>query len=165
MSPTVPTSKKKTKVSTATSTRRERRRQVQKSDSQRTTEGEPTEQNGAAVSWGTRIRARLGPSGARSVLMAVRAGLMFVSASAGYVVAMFAAVTVVPNVFLMVAAGTGIGPASPLEMQLAHWLTPSLFLIGLIFVLVLMVVRWLWRVQRRLAAKARHSLLGQKADR
>ena len=77
MSPTVPTSKKKTKVSTATSTRRERRRQVQKSDSQRTTEGEPTEQNGAAVSWGTRIRARLGPSGARSVLMAVRAGLMF----------------------------------------------------------------------------------------
>jgi hypothetical protein len=119
---------------------------------------------GAAVSpLGGRIRARMGESGARTVLTAVRTGLMAASSLASYVVAMFAAVTVVPNLFAMVSAGTGVGPGSPLEMQLAHWLAPSLFLIGLVFVLVVVVVRSLWLAQRRLGERARRALLGDGA--
>ncbi|WP_017605621.1 hypothetical protein [Nocardiopsis alkaliphila] len=165
MSPAPSAPKKKTKPSTTTSTKPERKRRAKESAAPRAIAAEQVDQNVAGPALGARIRARLGPGGARSLMLATRIGSMVVSGLAGYVVAMFAAVTVVPNVFLMVATGTGIGPASPLETQLAHWLAPSLFLIGLIFVLVLVVVRWLWRAQRRLSEKVRRALLGEEVDR
>lgn len=164
MSP-APSVPKKTKPATSTSSKRERKRQAKESAAPRAIAAEQVDQNVATSSLGARIRARLGQGGAHSLMLTTRIGLMVLSGLAGYVVAMFAAVTVVPNIFLMVATGTGVGPASPLETQLAHWLAPSLFLIGLAFVLVLVVVRWLWRAQRRLSEKARRALLGEEADR
>lgn len=147
-----------------------RKPQARKSAAQRAAETKQAAEakqagtGGTATPLGARIRARAGESGARSVLRVVRAGLMIASGLASYVLAMFVAVTVVPNLFVVVSTGTGIGPSSPLELQLVHWLAPSLFLIGLVFVLVLVVVRSLWLAQRRLGEKARRALLGDEAD-
>ncbi|WP_049576767.1 hypothetical protein [Nocardiopsis sp. SBT366] len=165
MSPASPTARKKSKGAQSASDRRARKRQAEENDGQEPTAADQADQNGAKPSIRARTRARLGEKGMQSLVVAARAGLIFSTCFAVYVLAMFIAVTVVPNVFLMVATGTGIGPAAPLEMQLAHWLAPSLFLIGLIFVLVLVVARWLWRAQRRLGEKARRALLGEEAGR
>ncbi|MBB6121579.1 hypothetical protein [Nocardiopsis algeriensis] len=149
---------------TGTGAKGKRKPRARKSAAQRAAEAKQADIGGSAPSLGTRIRARVGDSGARSVLVAVRAGLAIASGLAGYVLAMFAAVTVVPNLFVVVSTGTGVGPTSPLELQLMHWLAPSLFLIGLVFVLVLVAVRSLWSAQRRLGDKARSALLGDEAD-
>jgi hypothetical protein len=157
---------------TAAGAEDKRRPRTRKSAAQRAAEAKQAAEakraeadtGGTASPLGTRIRARVGESGARSVLAAVRAGLMVASALASYVLAMFVAVTVVPNLFVVVSTGTGVGPSSPLELQLVHWLAPSLFLIGLVFVLVLVVVRSLWLAQRRLGERARRALLGDEAD-
>ncbi|MDE3723958.1 hypothetical protein PWG71_21420 [Nocardiopsis sp. N85] len=155
---------------TATGSKDKRKPQAKKSAAQRAAEAKQAAEakeadtGGTAVPLGARIRARVGESGARSVLVAVRAGLMIGSGLAGYVLAMFVAVTVVPNLFVVVSTGTGVGPTSPLELQLVHWLAPSLFLIGLVFVLVLVAVRSLWLAQRRLGEKARRALLGDAED-
>ncbi|MFD6952060.1 hypothetical protein A6A08_02530 [Nocardiopsis sp. TSRI0078] len=148
----------------ATGSRNKRKPRERKSAAQRAAEAKQADADRAATPLGARLRARLGESGARSLLALVRAGLVVGSGLVGYVLAMFAAVTVVPNLFVMVAAGTGVGPTSSLEMQLAHWLAPSVFLIGLVFVLVLVAMRALWRAQLRLAERARRALLGEQAD-
>ncbi|KOX14016.1 hypothetical protein [Nocardiopsis sp. NRRL B-16309] len=150
--------------SAATGPRNKRKPQQKKSPAQRAAEAKQADADRAATPSDARLRARLGESGSRSLLALVRGGLVAGSALASYVLAMFAAVTVVPNLFVMVAAGTGVGPTSPLEMQLAHWLAPSVFLIGLVFVLVLIGMRALWRAQLRLAERARHALLGEEPD-
>ncbi|NYH53019.1 hypothetical protein HNR06_002608 [Nocardiopsis arvandica] len=150
--------------SPATGSRNKRKPRERKSAAQRAAEAKQADADRAATPLGARLRARLGESGARSLVAFVRAGLVIGSGLAGYVLAMFAAVTVVPNLFVMVAAGTGVGPTSSLEMQLAHWLAPSVFLIGLVFVLVLVAMRALWRAQLRLAERTRRALLGGQAD-
>ncbi|WP_444961784.1 hypothetical protein [Nocardiopsis sp. M1B1] len=149
---------------TAAGAEDKRKPRTRKSAAQRAAEAKQADTGTAAAPLGTRIRARVGEPGARSVLAAVRAGLVVASGLASYVLAMFAAVTVVPNTFVVVSTGTGVGPSSPLELQLVHWLAPSLFLIGLVFVLVLVVVRSLWLAQRRLGERARRALLGDGAD-
>jgi uncharacterized membrane protein len=149
---------------TAAGAGNKRRPRTRKSAAQRAAEAKQADTVGTAAPLGTRIRARVGESGARSVLAAVRAGLVVASGLVSYVLAMFVAVTVVPNLFVVVSTGTGVGPSSPLELQLVHWLAPSLFLIGLVFVLVLVVVRSLWLAQRRLGERARRALLGDEAD-
>ncbi|OLT27041.1 hypothetical protein BJF83_19510 [Nocardiopsis sp. CNR-923] len=148
----------------ATGSENKRKPRAKKSAAQRAAEAKQADADRAATPLGVRLRARLGESGTRSVLALVRVGLVLGSGLVCYVLAMFAAVTVVPNLFVMVAAGTGVGPTSSLEMQLAHWLAPSVFLIGLVFVLVLVVMRALWRAQLRLAERARRALLGEQAD-
>lgn len=164
MSPVPSTAGRKSKTAPSSKRRRGERRSEESNEQRADTSGEEERAN-TIPPLGARIRARLGEKGTGSLLLVIRAGLIFASCSFGYVVAMFAAVTLVPNTFLMVAAGTGVGPASPLETQLMHWLTPSLFLIGLIFVLVLVVVRWSWRVQSRLGEKVRHALSGEETGR
>ncbi|WP_431872675.1 hypothetical protein [Nocardiopsis eucommiae] len=170
MSPARPPARKKAKSALASTPRRETKPQDEQQDGKepagRATATEPTHGNDSArPPLAARIRTRLGHSGTRALLVVVRSGLRFGAVAATYVLGMFAAVTVVPNVFLMVSGGSGVGPASPLEMQVTYWLVPSLFLIGLIFVLVLVVARWLWRAQGGLATKARRSLLGEEAGR
>ncbi|MFE1170359.1 hypothetical protein [Nocardiopsis sp. NPDC058789] len=165
MSPAPSSSRKKTKSAAAVPAKREKRHQSGEDPAQGAAEAERSQGDGPGRPLGARIRARLGQSGAGSLLVFARAGLMLGTGAIIYVVAMFAAVTVVPNVFLMVSGGSGIGPSSPLEMQVTYWLTPALFLNGLIFVLVVVVARWLWRAQRRLGEKARRSLLGEEDGR
>lgn len=166
MSPAPSSARKKTKSKAAAPAKREKRQPDGKDSVPGGTEAEQAGGNSTGrPPLGTRVRARLGESGASSLLVFAQVGLMLGAAAIVYVAAMFAAVTVVPNVFLMVSAGSGIGPASPLEMQVTYWLTPALFLNGLIFVLVVVGARWLWRAQRRLGEKARRSLLGEEAGR
>ncbi|MFE9245250.1 hypothetical protein [Nocardiopsis sp. NPDC006938] len=163
MSPASPTGKKKEALVPPT-TKRGGKRPARKDPGQRVSGAQRDEQDVTKRPLSHRIRARLSESGARSLLLGVRAGLVFGVAVLIYVLAMFVAVTVVPSVFLVVSSGTNVGPNSPFELQMAYWLSPSLFLIGLIFVLVLVAVRWLWRAQRRVAERARRALLGEAGD-
>lgn len=169
MSPAPPSARKKAKSALAATAEREKKQQEEQREAKSPAGvgvAEQSKENGAArPPLGARIRSRLGRSGTRVLLTVVLSGLRFGAGAIIYVLGMFAAVTVVPNVFLMVSGGSGVGPSSPLEVQLTYWLVPSLFLIGLIFVLVLVAARWLWRAQRRMAAKARRSLLGEEAGR
>ncbi|MEU3016595.1 hypothetical protein ABZ635_04260 [Nocardiopsis sp. NPDC007018] len=164
MSPAPLTGKKKAESAATASAKRERKRLARKQPEQRAAASQQERKDAVKLPLGARVRARFGESGTRSLLWGIRAALVFGVALLSYVGAMFVAVTVVPNVFLVVSSGTGVGPASPFEMQMAYWLSPSLFLIGLIFVLVLVAVRWLWRAQRRVAERARRALLGEVGD-
>lgn len=165
MSPASPTDKKKPRSTGTTPAKREKNRPTGKGSERRAAEAEQEsgqgKKSGTKLPLGTRIRARMGQSGAGSLLLAVRVGLMSGVALLSYLGAMFVAVTVVPNIFLIVSNGTNVGPSSPFELQLAYWLSPSLFLIGLVFVLVLVAVRWLWRAQRNLGERARRALSGE----
>lgn len=77
-----------------------------------------------------------------------------------YVIAFFFAVQVVPLTMGFVKAGTGVTLDMPLETVLSAWIVPALFLVGLLFVAVLLVMRGIWRLRIRANAALSAFLFG-----
>jgi len=83
-------------------------------------------------------------------------------AASYYVLAFFASVQVVPLTMGFVKAGTGVTLDMPLETVLSVWVVPALFLVALVFVLVLVVMRALWRLRTRVVAAVSLWALGEE---
>lgn len=113
---------------------------------------------------GQSIRMRWGAGGAKGLYVAARAGLWVLSGAVIYLLAMYVSVKVVPNVMVMVQRGTGVPSDADLPLLLAGWIVPSVFMLGLIFVLAVTVMRGIWRWQRRQAQKLRGSLVDPQGD-
>lgn len=105
-------------------------------------------------------RRKIGPA---SVVVAVRFGSLLIASAAVYLVAFFSAVRLVPSIMAFVASGSGVSADMPLQTLIAAWIAPSLFLIALLFALVLVVVRGLWRMRRAAIALVSRWALGGEA--
>ncbi len=70
-----------------------------------------------------------------------------------YVIAFFSAVQLVPLTMGFVKSGTGVTMDMPVETVVAVWIAPSLFLIALLFALVLVTMRALYRGRKRVITR------------
>ena len=87
--------------------------------------------------------------GSTAAVLAVKTLTLGVVLFAYYVLAFYTAIQVVPTVFSFVRAGTGLTMDMGFDTIIAVWLAPSLFLVALLFVLLLIVMRGLWRLRSR----------------
>ncbi|MCI4659588.1 hypothetical protein [Cryobacterium zhongshanensis] len=99
-----------------------------------------------------------------SLLLATKTVTLVLVLAGYYVLAFFAAVRVVPMTMGFVKSGTGVTLDMPLETVLSVWIVPALFLVALIFVLVLIAMRALWRLRARVVAGVAHWARGREAD-
>lgn len=92
--------------------------------------------------------------------LAFRLGLFLVTAFVIVTAAMVTAATAVPSVVVLVGEQTGgLDGGFPLEIALVAWGLPSLFVIGLLFVVFCAAGRWVWRKHLRIGDKMRDYLL------
>lgn len=92
------------------------------------------------------LRGKLAPV---SIVIATKAVTMVALLVVFYVIAFFAAVKVVPMTMNIIKAGTGVTLDMPIETVVSFWVVPALFLVALVFVLVLVTMRAVWRLRSR----------------
>jgi hypothetical protein len=90
------------------------------------------------------LRGKVGPV---AVVAAVHAATLVAVLALFYVIAFFAAVQVVPLTMGFVKSGTGVTLDMPMETVISVWIVPALFLVSLLFVLVLITMRAIWRLR------------------
>lgn len=100
-----------------------------------------------------RLRLRLGDKGYRASVFGVRAGLLVVVVLVDYFIAFFLAVRMVPTLMAAVQQGTGVTTDMPIEVVIAGWIVPCLFLVAVLFVAGLFAMRSVWRFARKLDDK------------
>jgi hypothetical protein len=103
------------------------------------------------------LRGKVAPIG---VVVATKALSLVLVLVLYYVIAFFAAVRVVPLTMGFVKSGTGVTLDMPLETVLSVWIVPALFLVALIFALVLVTLRAIWRLRIRVVTAVSRWALG-----
>ena len=97
-----------------------------------------------------------------SIVIATKASTLVAVLVAYYVLAFFAAVQVVPLTMGFVKSGSGVTLDMPLETVLSVWIVPALFLVALVFVLLLVMMRSLWRMRVRVVVSVALWALGEE---
>jgi hypothetical protein len=90
------------------------------------------------------LRGKLGPV---TVVAAVHAATMVAVLALFYVIAFFTSVQVVPLTMGFVKSGTGVTLDMPMETVISVWIVPALFLVALLFVLMVLTMRAIWRLR------------------
>jgi hypothetical protein len=90
------------------------------------------------------LQGKLGPV---SIVAAVHAATLVAVLALFYLIIFFAAVQVVPLTMGFVKSGTGVTLDMPMETVISVWIVPALFLVALLFVLVLLTMRAIWRLR------------------
>lgn len=104
-----------------------------------------------------RFKGRVAPVTLVAAVKALSAIAVFAFA---YLLAFAAAIRGVPLVFSFVASGTGVTNEAPMGVIVGFWFAPAAFLSGLVFVGVLALIRWAWRLRGRLSARFQAWALG-----
>lgn len=118
-------------------------------------------QSASTIPLGDRIRIRFGETGAKGVYGFVRGVLLVATVFLSWILALFAATNLTPNLMLVVSESSGLKANAAFDQVLVSWIAPSLVLVLLVTALVIAVVTWLWKTQRKLGDKARRALLGE----
>lgn len=103
----------------------------------------------AAESRTTTVRLPRGRAASIGIVVATKAFTLVAMLVAYYVITFFAAIRVVPLTMGFVKSGSGVTLDMPIETVLSVWIVPALFLVGLVFVLLLVAMRALWRLRIR----------------
>lgn len=118
-------------------------------------------QTSSTLPLGDRIRIRWGAGGAKALYGFIRGVLLVATVLLSWILALFAASNVAPNLMLVISETSGLKADAAFDQVLVSWVAPSLVLILLLTALVIAVVAWLWKTQIKLGAKARRALLGE----
>lgn len=118
-------------------------------------------QTSSTLPLGDRIRIRWGAGGAKALYGFIRGVMLAATVFASWILALFAASNVAPNLMLVISETSGLKADAAFNQVLVSWIAPSLVLILLLTALVIAVVAWLWKTQIKLGAKARRALLGE----
>lgn len=108
---------------------------------------------------GDRIYLRFGRFGARTIHRIVTVVLLALVLFADYLIVLFTAVNVIPNIAALVQQGTGVTLEARLDAVLAGWLIPVLFIVAMVLVAEVFLLRQLWRSAMKLTRRIGHSLL------
>lgn len=106
------------------------------------------------------LRSRLGPTGIRAFSKAVRTAMIVGNAFVSYVVAVFLASEAVPRIAALVQNTSGVSLDQSVDLVVAHWLLPVVFLSAAMFAVMFVALRSLWRFQRRWAWRLDAVLVG-----
>jgi hypothetical protein len=112
----------------------------------------------------TKTRGLRGKAAPIGIVLATKAFTLVALLAVYYVIAFFTAVRVVPMVMGFVKSGTGVTLDMPVETVLSVWIVPALFLVALVFVLVLVAMRAIWRLRARVIIAVSRWALGEETD-
>lgn len=101
-----------------------------------------------ALPLGERIRLRLEPF-AKPIVLALQLLRLVVSFVLDYALAFTVATMLVPGVFATLAATAGLQEGDSIDLVIAGWIAPSLFLTLVLLVGTLWVMRGIWRLLGR----------------
>lgn len=117
----------------------------------------------APTTFAQRLNLRLGKTGSKGLVKGLFLLMLVVVGLLDYLLVFFLAVSAVPNMMAAVQQGTGVNSTMAMEVVVAGWIVPSLFIVGMMFVLALLVMRSVWRVASKLHRKISVALLGTEA--
>lgn len=107
---------------------------------------------------GDRIYLKFGMFGARTLHRIVTVALLALVLFADYLIVLFTAVNVIPNIAALVQQGTGVTLEARLDTVLAGWLIPVLFIVAMVLVAEIFLLRQLWRSAMKLSRRIGASL-------
>lgn len=110
-----------------------------------------------------RFRVPRGKVGAASAVVIAQAASLLAVIVVFYIIAFFVAVRVVPITMGFVKDGTGVTLDMPVETVVAVWIAPSLFLLGLLFWLVVVVMRSIWKLRTALMSTVKSWAFGRES--
>lgn len=110
----------------------------------------------APLTLGDRLFLKLGRFGTKAVHRLIAAAMVVMVLLADYVLVLFTAVNVVPNIAVLIQQGTGVTMEMRPDAVVAGWLIPVLFIVAAVFVAEIFAMRRLWRF-----AMERISAMGQ----
>jgi hypothetical protein len=108
--------------------------------------------------FGDRVFLKFGPQGTRAIYLFVAFLLLVLVLFVDYLLVLFTAVNVVPNIAVLVQQGTGITPDMRIDAVIAGWLLPVLFIVAAVLVGEVFMMRRLWRFARGFIQSMRRSL-------
>lgn len=114
---------------------------------------------------GDRLYLRLGLFGTRALHRVASFALMALVLLADYLIVLFTAVNVLPNVAAFIQQGTGVTLEMRVDAVIAGWLLPVLFIAAAILVGEVFLMRRLWRAARNLLARMGRSLFRLHEER
>lgn len=98
------------------------------------------------------------------IVVATKAFTLLAMLVVYYLIAFFAAIRVVPLTMGFVKSGSGVTLDMPIETVLSVWIVPALFLVALVFALVLVTMRTLWRLRTRAVQAVSRWAFGEETD-
>ncbi|MFJ2662596.1 hypothetical protein [Arthrobacter koreensis] len=107
---------------------------------------------------GDRIYLKLGRFGTRMIHRAATVALLALVILADYLLVLFTAVNVLPNIAALVQQGTGVTMDMRIDAAIAGWLLPVLFIAAAVLVGEVFLMRRLWRAARSLLSRMSRSL-------
>lgn len=118
----------------------------------------PSAPSAARLTLGDRVFLKLGRFGAKAVYRLISAALLTLVLLADYLLVLFTAVNVVPNIGVLVQQGTGMTMDLRPDAWIAGWLIPVLFIVAAVFVAEIFFMRRLWRFAMGRIKAVRESL-------
>jgi len=113
---------------------------------------QPAAATAGSLSAADRLYLRFGWPMVKTLHTAVRLLAFGVVLVLDYLLVLFTAVNVIPNIAVLIQRGTGVSIDMRLDAVLAGWLIPVLFIVAAVFVGEIFLMRGLWRFA---AAKVR----------
>ena len=108
--------------------------------------------------FGDRIYLRFGRFGTSAIHRLVSAALLGLVLLADYLIVLFTAVNVLPNIAVLIQHGTGVTLEARIDAVIAGWLIPVLFIAAAVLVAEVFLMRKLWRSATGLNRRLRRSL-------
>lgn len=92
-----------------------------------------------------KIRLKLGYFGAQAVYRMASVALLLILAVFIYLLVIFTAVSIIPNIAAFIQQGTGISIDLRPDVVIAGWLLPTVFVVGMLMVAEVVAFKALWR--------------------
>ena len=112
----------------------------------------------APSTFGDRIYLRFGKLGTTVIHRLVSAALLGLVLFADYLIVLFTAVNVLPNIAVLIQHGTGVTLEARMDAVIAGWLIPVLFIAAAVLVAEIFLMRKLWRSATDVTRRLRRSL-------
>lgn len=96
------------------------------------------------ASLGDKIFLKFGRIGTRLIHRILAAALLLLVLFADYLIVLFTAMNLVPNIAVLVQQATGVTLDARLDAVVAGWLLPVLFLVAAVLVAEMFMLRRLW---------------------
>lgn len=110
------------------------------------------------ASLGDRIFLKFGRTGTAVIHRITAAALLALVLFADYLIVLFTAVNVVPNIAVLVQQGTGVTLDARIDAVVAGWLLPVLFIVAAALVAEVFLLRRLWIAALGLTRRIKQSL-------
>jgi small neutral amino acid transporter SnatA (MarC family) len=117
-----------------------------------------------AFTFGDRVFLKFGPQGTRAIYLFMAFLLLALVFFVDYLLVLFTAVNVVPNIAVLIQQGTGVTPEMRIDAVIAGWLLPVLFIVAAVLVGEIFMMRRLGRFARGVRQTMRRSLFRLMAE-